>query len=222
MTSEDYPYHIYQAEIGASCEYLMFVDHIASVIPVSVEQFWIVNAYSRPHSHPPARLQRLDLAALTVEESYSIGPIDAVHLFARDSENRLWMADVNIAYFDGESFLVFATPPEGTRGEYRGVSLAADGSVWADLWLRAPPSESEWDVVRFEADGSKVYSAEDGLLASGIAWPPLIDYDGNVWVMHYDGISMISDGGWPPMRLILEKVETPETVSYTHLTLPTN
>ena len=208
---DPYDYNIYELYRNASYQCRIILRNINSIVPVSAEEFWIVNAYSAPHHHPPPSLLRLNLDTGQVEASYTIGG-GAPDLFAKDSEGRLWMAEENIAYFDGESFVAFARPPEGARGQYRSVSLAADGAVWAVLCLSTPPP-FEWDVVRFNGDQRRFFTPQDGLLASGIPWPPLIDYDGNVWVMHYDGISMISDGGWPPMRLMLHPAETPESIS---------
>ncbi len=203
-------YNIYELYRNASYQCRMGLSYIGSIVAVSAEEFWIVSSYSK---YLPASLLTLNLDTGQVEASHTIvGAIAAVHLFAKDSEGRLWLAAENIAYFDGESFVVFAIPPEGTRGEYRSVSLAADGAVWAVLLLsRMPPFE--WGVVRFSGDERRTFTAEDGLLANGIRWPPLIDYDGNVWVFHYQGISMIADGGWPPMRLSLAKLETPEGIA---------
>ncbi|HUT02723.1 MAG TPA: hypothetical protein VM163_02395, partial [bacterium] len=43
----------------------------------------------------------------------------------------------------------------------------------------------------------------------------IIDYDGNVWLSDRigAGLTRISDGGWPQMRLALNKLETPEAIA---------
>ena len=49
-------------------------------------------------------------------------------------------------------------------------------------------------------------------------WWPKIDYDGRVWFFNANdegiiGLSRISDGGWPPMRLMLREAGTDGTVA---------
>ncbi|MBN2208392.1 MAG: hypothetical protein JW759_03765 [Candidatus Coatesbacteria bacterium] len=211
ISQDPYDYNIYELYRKASYQCRIILSDISSIVPASAEEFWIVNAHSAPHHHPPPSLLRVNLDTGQVEAIYTIAA-EATRLFARDSEGRLWMAYDEIAYFDGESFVVFAMRPEDTYGQYLSLSLAAGEAVWAVLCLSTRP-DYEWDVVRFSGDQTRVFTAEDGLLPSEMPWPPSIDYDGNVWIMSYDGVSMISNGGWPPMRLMLHRLDTPESIS---------
>ncbi|MCD6328469.1 hypothetical protein J7M28_13080, partial [bacterium] len=72
-------------------------------------------------------------------------------------------------------------------------------------------------VVRIQGDERRLFTTDDGLLTNYCRWPK-IDYDGRVWFFSANdegviGLSCISDGGWPPMRLMLHRMETPEGVA---------
>ena len=214
-------FDVYELYEDASYARRTTVRDISSVIAVSASQFWIADVYDRPHYHPPPSLVRLNLDAGTQEESH---PIDfdkfrACALRARDSEGRLWISGEDIVTFDGEELSVYAPADTWIREYYRGLSLAGDGTVWVVL-----DAYTGAGIARLNGNERRVFNKEDGLLAALSPYSPVIDYDGNVWILSSDmtsgwdkclGISMISDGGWPPMRLILEKVETPETVAVT-------
>ncbi len=204
------PFNIYELHRDASFECRMSVRHIASVIAVCTDEFWIVNAYHHPHYYPPASLMRLNLDTGQVEERHSDNRDELVGLLcARDYEGRLWMASEDITVFDGEEFSTFAQHDPYNREAYTELSIAADRTIWAVLAAETGPG-----IVRFTGDERRVFNTDDGLLTDGSPCPPAIDYDGNVWIVStYQGISMISDGGWPPMRLMLHRMETPGSIA---------
>ncbi len=211
MTTVASPFYIYELlHGGASYELRMHVQHIRSIIPVSTDQFWITDAYNAPHSHPRPELRKLDLDTREVEESYTIYLEDfpADELCARDCQGRLWMTGEDIVTFDGEQFSLFAVPDFSNREKYSHLSLAADGAVWAVLDTAGP-----WQIAQLRGTERRTFATEDGLLEPDRYHAPMIDYDGNVWIVGWEGISMISDGGWPPMRLMLHRVETEGTIA---------
>ena len=193
--------------------------YIDSVLVISARECWASTGWKTGGRG----LTLLDLQA-GVENGYFLGGIDeydgyGIYPGAKDSNGLVW---VNwgpcLAAFDGEDFSVLA---EGEWGGlmYDSPVLAADGTVWAMKW--------DWDVplglARFSDSEERVFTPDDGLLGDPCS-SPVIDYDGRVWVLcnipdlaYYEpdiiGLSCISDGGWPPMRLILHRVGTEATIS---------
>ena len=192
---------------------------IESLLVISARECWASTAWKGGGGG----LTLLDLEA-GVQNGYFVGGIDEYDAYgiypgAKDSNGLLW---VNwgpcIGTFDGEDFSAFA------EGEWGGLLydrpvLSADGTVWSMKW--------DWDVplglARFSDSEERVFTPDDGLLADPCS-SPVIDYDGRVWVLcnipdlpYYEpdiiGLSCISDGGWPPMRLMLHEVATGGTIA---------
>jgi hypothetical protein len=132
----------------------------------------------------------------------------------------LWLTTgPSIATFDGNTFSVFA---EGDLENlwYHEPVLAADGAVWsveADYYPYY--ATSYFGIARFTNGEKRTFTIEDGLRTTGSVHAPVIDYDGNVWLLSFSlglgdlGLSRIADGGWPPMRLMLNRLETLESIS---------
>jgi hypothetical protein len=138
---------------------------------------------------------------------------------AKDYTGRLWLSLEGIGVLDGEDFETFAPVIYGPNLQwydwYDYLALTADLTVWA--LTRRTEIHGSYDLIggitRFKDGEPLLLTSEDGLLNDYSVDPPLIDYDGNVWVVHNEGLSRISDGGWPPMRLMLNRLETPEGIS---------
>jgi len=211
----DYIYEMYR---NACPQYRMGISSIRSLLAVSPEEFWIVWKYDAPHRHYGPDLRRLNLDTGEVEETHAfhIDDFPVNRLCARDYEGRFWMTGEDIVTFDGEEFSTFAVADIWNRERYTWLSVAGDGDVWVALSADMGPG-----IARFIADERQVFNTEDGLLTDFSLYAPVIDYDGNVWVLSSCsywaaqclGIGMISDGGWPPMRLMLREVATEGTIA---------
>ncbi|MBN1592418.1 MAG: hypothetical protein JW941_04090 [Candidatus Coatesbacteria bacterium] len=156
-------------------------------------------------------LQNMDLETGEVLGSFNMSAApdaSGFGLWARDSSGRTWLATPGIGSFDGVNFTTFAAGNYESEF-YRTVTLASDGAVWSNSWTISSPS----GVVCFRGGADVEYTTEEGLLSDRSLYPPLIDYDGNIWIASWEGLSCISDGGWPPMRLMLREVATEGTIS---------
>jgi len=160
-------------------------------------------------------LWRIDLDTGALEAEYG----DLVGLpSAKDSQGFLWLTlGPSIVTFDGQSSSVFA---EGNEEDlwYQQPVLAANGAVWS-VEAEDDRGRTCLGIARF-ADGQKrTFTVDDGLLTNWCE-SPVIDYDGRLWVVNWRyplqpllGLSRITDGGWPPMRLMLHRLETPDSIS---------
>ncbi|HUT04320.1 MAG TPA: hypothetical protein VM163_10570 [bacterium] len=166
-------------------------------------------------------LAKLDLDRDETERFRLPPRLSLEDLWAKDSQGRLWMAYCGLGFFDGQEFRLEQPCPWDVC--YRTVALDAAGSLWtASLWGNRYPI----GITRFRGQDERTYTMEDGLLSNGSIGvrlgsvgylrdrPLVIDYDGNMWIVSTnEGISMISDGGWPPMRLMLHRLETPAGIA---------
>jgi len=138
---------------------------------------------------------------------------------AKDCMGRLWISLEDIVIFNGEEFETFAPVIYGPSFQwyqwYDYLALSGDLTVWAITGFQLYGSSNRIGITRFKDGEALLLSAEDGLLSGSSIYRPLIDYDGNVWVVHGfpSGLSRIADGGWPPMRLMLHRLETPESIA---------
>ncbi len=146
------------------------------------------------------------------------------YIVGKDSNGVLWLLfgpDVlsfHIATFDFHDISLFAEG-QNDEHEYGHVCLTADGTVWAIEYF------SHWatsSVARWHEGQKDVFTVEDGLISDRNR-DLAIDYDGRIWIRntvlaerspyyHTIGLSRITDGGWPPMRISLAKLETPEGI----------
>ncbi|MBN2208378.1 MAG: hypothetical protein JW759_03690 [Candidatus Coatesbacteria bacterium] len=204
---------IYEVGPGIAPKFKYAGYYLDSILVVSARECWTLGGYAHGGS---SRLWRIDLDAGTLEAEYR-EPLGLPS--AKDSEDLLWLnVGPPIGTFDGQSYSVFAEGDEHLW--YHEPVLAADGAVWSvestDASIRAP---TYFAICRF-ADGQKrSFTVEDGLLSNWCE-SPVIDYDGRSWVLNRQfvpyypsvGLSRITDGGWPPMRLMLNRLDTPESL----------
>jgi hypothetical protein len=191
--------------------------YLDSVLIVSSSECW---AYASAYFGGSFwALWRINLEAGALDAEYG----DPLGLpCAKDSQGLLWLrVGPSIVTFDGESSSVFA---EGHEEElwYREPVLAADGAVWsveADDYRSI--GTNYFGISRFTDGQKRTFTVDDGLLSN---WcdNPVIDYDGRLWLLNREfvypyaraaGLSRITDGGWPPMRLMLNRLETPESIA---------
>ena len=188
--------------------------NLDSVLIVSSSECW---AYASEYFGGGFwELWRINLEAGALEAKYG----DPVGLpSAKDSQGFLWLIlGPSIVTFDGQSSSVFAEGDEEGLW-YQKPVLAADGAVWSveanDICGRAT---TYFGISRFTDGQKRTFTVADGLLTNWCE-SPVIDYDGNVWLVSFSfglgdlGLSRISDGGWPPMRLMLNRLETPDSIS---------
>ena len=160
-------------------------------------------------------LFKIDLSAGCVLERHfnnHLGPRSGP--WAIDDRGRVWLSwERQIGVFDSGRFKVIARAPDGTY--FFAARISADGTVWWQSQWGA------WGLIRWRDGAQRLLTTDDGLLSEYCADPPVIDYDGRVWVLNFAyefdyewlGLSRISDGGWPPMRLMLHQVETEGTIA---------
>ncbi len=172
------------------------------ILAVAADECWIMYW---PKYSMHFELRRLDIETGMYRVPYSISGDNACTLRARDHQGRFWMAEPDIAFFDGEDYTIFAEHNITWRLEmYESITLAADGTVWSTYRC----VEHYLGVARFRGDERRLFTEADGIYARW-CYQAILDYDGNVWVLSWgEGISCISDGGWPPMRLMLREVAT--------------
>jgi len=116
---------------------------------------------------------------------------EAARPVALDKLGVLWvLSDERILRYDGEAVDVFAAD-----GPYMCLAVEADGTVWAS---------SLEGLVRFGVDKTALLTAEDGILNPRIE-QIVVDYQGNKWLRHPDGLSCISDGGLASQRITLAR-----------------
>jgi len=197
--------YLFEMSMGEEAILRFQTSVIGRPLIVSLNECWMTYA---PY------LSKINLETGEVEERYRIDPI-AYRVCAKDSMGRLWLSGENIVIFDGENSETFAATFDSPDHEwyqwYDYVALTGDMTTWAITGRNADTI----GITRFKRDDALLLTAEDGLLSGHVFYPPSIDidYDGNVWVLHNEGISRIADGGWPPMRLMLHRLETPESIA---------
>ena len=207
---------IYEVGPGIAPElrYGQYYGGLDSILVVSATECWA----SYWWKGGGAGLCRINLEAGAPEAFYS-GLCGAPS--AKDSQGFLWLIDgPSIETFNGESLSVFAEGDE--RLWYRKPVLAADGAVWsAEADDYRDLGTTFFGISRFAHGQKRTFTVEDGLLSNWCE-TPVIDYDGRLWVANAQwvnlyvtlvGLSRISDGGWPPMRLMLNRVDTPDSIS---------
>jgi len=196
--------------IAPDLRYGQYYGGLDSILVVSARECWACGTWKGGGSG----LCRINLEAGTLDGWYSGlngGPS------AKDSRGLLWLIlGPSVETFDGSSLSVFAEGDEEGLW-YQEPVLAADGAVWSveadDDWSHAT---TYFGIARFMDGQKRTFTVDDGLLSNWCE-SPVIDYDGRLWVVNWGiaspyrvGLSRISDGGWPPMRLMLHRLETPE------------
>ena len=158
----------------------------------------------------PSQLCEIDLDGGVVKAEY-----DLHYSFdAKGSEGLYWFAGWNGVYtFDRQDISQYCSSGDGVQFNWP-MGLTADWTIWVAAF------GEDWEprgVVRIQGDERRLFTTGDGLLTNS-CWRPKIDYDGRVWLFNENdegiiGLSRISDGGWPPMRLMLRQVKTEGTVA---------
>jgi len=131
---------------------------------------------------------------------------------AVDDAGRLWFWGAGRLFsFDGSDF---QTLDDSMRDDEfcEGLWMTTDGTIWTIL--RGGPFNERIGVRRFRDGSFRTFTSEDGISSNDVG-AMIIDYDGNVWLSDRigAGLTRISDGGWPQMRLALNKLETPEAIA---------
>jgi len=121
-----------------------------------------------------------------------------------DASGRLWiLSHHQIMTFDGNSFDVFE-PFAGDELHSDLLAMDANGTIW---------TSGDQTVSWYNEGQTGTYAVGDGL-PTGEILDCLIDFDGYLWLQHEGGmLARISNGGWPPMRLRLSKLETPDSIA---------
>jgi len=197
-------------EVGSGWDPAMLFEvyHLEWPFLVSAAEFWADVSTYRGDS---GQLCEIDLDAGVIRAEYGL---DHTSFDAKDSEGLFWCAGWNGIYtFDRQDLSVRHSAGEGLRFQ-RPMVLTADWAIWVGAFA------DDWEprgVVRIQGDERCFFTTQDGLLTDSCWWPS-IDYDGRVWFFNANdegiiGLSRISDGGWPPMRLMLREVATGGTVA---------
>lgn len=149
----------------------------------------------------------------STDESWRDGEI---YPAAMDSEGAIWFNwGPCIASFRNGRFSELASGIEYEL-EWSTPRLTADGTVWATK--NATEDSGERDSVgRFRGGVLREFTQDDGLLTDDYG-ETVIDYDGAVWVINYQGsyvraLSRVTDGGQPPMRITLRANDAAERVA---------
>ncbi|MCD6326325.1 hypothetical protein J7M28_02035 [bacterium] len=199
---------IWEVECGQSPAVMFGAYQFDWSFLVSATELW-TEVSNFKHDSP--QLCEIDLDAGVVKAEY-----DQHYLCfdAKDSEGLYWFAGGNgVSTFDRQDISQYCSPGDGMRFNWPMV-LTADWTVWVTAF--GPDWEAR-GVVRIQGDERRLFTTDDGLLTNS-CWQPKIDYDGRMWLFNENddgviGLSCISDGGWPPMRLMLHCVETPEGIA---------
>ncbi|MBN1593660.1 MAG: hypothetical protein JW941_10505 [Candidatus Coatesbacteria bacterium] len=181
--------------------------HLDRPFLVSANEMWAEAALFRPD---PSELTEIDLNASEIKGVYAAAPSQ---IDAKDAEGVFWSARWSGIYtFDRSQTALYCSPGDETA--YKSpLALTANGTIW--VANRAPIGKQ--GIVRIQGDNIQLFTESDGLFTSCCSWP-LIDYDGQVWVFSEASegivaINCISDGGWPPMRLMLRELATEGTIA---------
>jgi len=196
---------------GRAPQYRFTSYRVLGALPVSGHEFWMVTTYYKPHRPAAMTLWKMDLDQGRVEDAWDITFL-ANELNAKDSQGRIWMSGYRIVTMQREEITVFAGDPLLAE-YYYDVCLGADGAVWS--FCRSNIATDS--IVRFRGEDRSDFLISD-YFSGYVHRRSIIDYDGRVWLTEYSsegttGLANITDGGWPPMRLMLCEVATGGTVA---------
>jgi len=195
---------------GGAPQYRSRSGYVRGVLAVSAREFWLLTYYYQHTTGGPRwYLSRIDLEEGLGQQTWSVVHV-ATQLNAKDSQGRIWMSGwLDIVALDGDELLTMFAGDPWSHELYEGVCLGADGTVWS-FCSRFPATSS---VVRFSGE-----DRADFFIDEYVSRLSLLDYDGRVWLEKWTSrgtlaLVSISDGGWPPMRLMLHEVATEGTIA---------
>ena len=205
--SSSWDYHsscVWEVRSGESPLKLFEAQDLQFPFLVSADEFcaYIPNHWGGQESE-------IDLDASVVKGEYGDFRI---RMDAEDSEGLMWFAGyTGISTFDHGDFSRYCEPGDGVSFQWPLV-LTADWTVWVGT-----ATAGALRIRGAQGEEQRFFTTEEGLLTNRCRYPK-IDYDGRVWFFNANdegiiGLSRITDGGWPPMRLMLHRLETPEGIA---------